>query len=200
MNTRRAITAFLRSFASRWRCLHLGFSALSFLTACALQPPQPTPLQALTVAPGMLPNTINLQTVQILQTQQVAGGTSVLYRWPGSQPDRSCLAATFMTPERGGWRAQSSGGFGCDVRDDESFAAGYTVGGNITPLTTAFGVANYGHRVEIEWSDGRTTTTNLVRNTFLLARPATVQAGCFRLLDRQGRVLATEDCDNRGNN
>lgn len=90
-------------------------SVALLLASCGLGWPfHPTPLHALTESPGELnsPDGYLADSVVVLQQQGIAGGLILLYRWASSQAQQAntfCLAATFVTPEGKGWRAQSSG-------------------------------------------------------------------------------------------
>lgn len=153
-----------------------------------------TPLAALTEFPGY----VSVQTVEsvvVLQEEKVADGLLLLYQFPDSaQPAgrtaRHCLATTFVTQERhGGWRAQAASKLGCGRLSEQGFSAMFTVGGNVTDLTTAYGWSQEGDQVRIEWSDGQVDLVPLVNNTFLLSRSETLQANQFDLLHRDGTVL-----------
>lgn len=198
------------------RCrLILILSIVLFVTSCSGwgRPFHPTPLDALTEFPGQLTHADRYveESVEVLQEQEVAGGLVLLYRWqsPKSrETDTYCLATTFVTPEGKGWRAQSSGFhairptelpsswapplFGCEIPAD-TFVAGYTVGGNITSLTTASGLSHRGDAVRIVWSDGQIDVVPLKAGSFLLARPETLKVQRIELLDANGHVLESEE-------
>ncbi len=174
------------------------------LSACSLRPFHPTPVDALTEIPGMVVGSLNdPSSLQVLQQQEVAGGTVLLYRWQrtAAQPGNTfCLAATFVTPEGRGWRAQSSGFFSdgasghptCTFTTTSDFSAGYYVGGNITDLTTAYGWSTRGSHVRIIWSDGVVSQIPIHNNSFLEARPETLQVERIELRDTNDTVLAQE--------
>lgn len=156
-----------------------------------------TPLEALTEFPGYLTKE-NLGSALILQEEAVAGGLVLLYLYPsdeaGPTSSANCLATTFVTQERnGGWRPQSAGRIGCgkEVFAEGGFTATYTVGGNITELTTAYGLSEQGHQVNIEWSDGTATVVPVIDGAFLRSRPETLQVQRMELLDRDGAILET---------
>jgi hypothetical protein len=149
-----------------------------------------TPLVALTEFPGYV-NAQTVESVVVLQEEMVAGGLVLLYQFsdsaqPAGRTARHCLATTFVTQERnGGWRAQSASKLGCGRLNEQGFSAMFTVGGNVTDLTTAYGWSQEGDRVRIEWSDGRVDLVPIVNNTFLLSRPETLQVNRFDLLPRE---------------
>lgn len=188
--------------------LSLTLSALLLLAGCGqLRPFHPTPRDALTESPGLLFNSdaYLADSVDVLQRQEVAGGQVLLYRWQSATSQKAgtyCLGATFVTPEGDGWRPQSSGTldnlnllksplFGCEITGDQ-FVPAYFVGGNITPLTTAYGQGLRGQAVRISWSDGQIDTVLLKDGSFLLARPETLQVRGIDLLDANGRILERE--------
>ncbi|MFO7536486.1 MAG: hypothetical protein R6X32_00320 [Chloroflexota bacterium] len=149
---------------------------------------------ALTEFPGY----VSAQTVEfvtVLQEEMVADGLVLLYQFPDStQPAghtaRHCLATTFVTQEQhGGWRAQSASKLGCSRLNEQDFSAMFTVGGNVTDLTTAYGWSQEGDRVQVEWSDKRIDLVSLVDNTFLLSRAETVPVNQIQLLHQDGTVL-----------
>jgi len=159
-----------------------------------IKPFHSTPLDALTEFPGYLTQA-DLGSARVLQQIEVAGGVVILYRHLDRQ-DRfegaEQLSVTFVTPEGGGWRAQASGA--CGVPSAGGFVACYAVGGNITPLTSAYGQSEEGSRVRIYWADEETHEVGLADNgSFLLSRPATVQVARIELLDETGQALAIQD-------
>lgn len=198
------------------RCrLILILSTVLFVTGCSGwgRPFHPTPLDALTEFPGKLTHSDRYieESVEVLQEQEVAGGLVLLYRWQSAksqETDTYSLATSFVTPEGKGWRAQASGFhtirsrelpsswepplFGCEILAD-TFVAGYTVGGNITSLTTASGLSHRGDIVGIIWSDGQIDVMPLKAGSFLLARPETLKVQRIELVDANGRVLESEE-------
>ncbi len=84
--------------------------------------------------------------------------------------------------------------FGCEIPLD-IFIAGYTVGGNVTHLTTAYGLSHRGHAVRIVWSDGQIDIAPLKAGSFLLARAETLKVQRIELLDANGSVLKTKGLD-----
>jgi hypothetical protein len=159
-----------------------------------IKPFHPTPLDALTEFPGYL-SEADLGSVRALQQIEIAGGVVVLYRhldhrdwFEGVEQ----LSVTFVTPEGQGWRAQASGG--CGIPASSGFVACYAVGGNITPLTSAYGLSQEGSQVRIYWADKKTHEVDLADNgSFLLSRPSSVQVRRIELLDENGRILAIKD-------
>jgi len=199
----------VRQRTGKWRTIFI-LSVLPLLAGCA-RPFHPTPLDALTEFPGHLvnPDAYIEESVEILQEQEVAEGLVLLYRWksPKSREEGTyCVAVTFVTPvttlNGKGWRAQSSGSvgsfprqpplWGCDVPSDE-FIAAYTVGGNVTSLTSAYGLSHRGGFVRIVWSDGQVDVVPLQADSFLLPRSETLQVKRIELLDADGNVLASEE-------
>ncbi len=163
-------------------------SIMFVVSACS--PYNPTPYDALTEFPGFLTKE-NLASVTVLQQEAVADGLVLLYRY---QPDLDvgeyCLATTFVTQEKnGGWRAQSASGLGCGNNLSGRFLATFTVGGNITELTTAYGLSKDGSQVRIQWSDGTVSVVPLINNVFLKSRPAILQVDRIDLLDADDTVL-----------
>ncbi|MDW8324923.1 MAG: hypothetical protein RMK99_00015 [Anaerolineales bacterium] len=174
--------------------------SLLFLSAC--RPYHSNALDALTEYPGYLENAsaFTKSSVRILQQQDVTGGTVILYRWqtPKSvEKQQYCLAATFVASEGYGWRAQSSGSVGvapadCIISEAEDFVAAYTVGGNSTPLSIAYGIARGSDTVRVEWSDGVIMSTPVENNSFLLTRPDTIHVRRIELLNVVGEVLESK--------
>jgi hypothetical protein len=180
------------------------------ITGCGLgRPFHSTPLEALTESPGELvrPELYDADSVVILQRQEIAGGLVLLYRWqtpPSQEKSAYCLATTFVTPEGAGWRAQASGFIadryprqppllGCEIPSGR-FVAGWSVGGNVARLTTAYGLAPPdGAAVRITWSDGQVDSVSLKNSSFLLARPDTLQVQRIELLDADGKVLESQE-------
>lgn len=175
--------------------LHLWLIILSLaliISGCSFwRPFHPTPLDALTEFPGYL-SEANLSLAQVLRQEKIAGGLVLLYRYPLKKEKKSCFATTFVTQEKnGGWRAQSASRIGCNATPVNEFMAIYTVGGNITALTTAYGLSHFGHEVRIEWSDGLVESVPLEDGTFLKSRPATLQVEKIELLNADGEVVET---------
>jgi hypothetical protein len=83
----------------------------------------------------------------------------------------------------------SYNGFGLAAGE---FMAYGSVGGNTTPLTIAYGLADQGHQVRIEWADGQISYTPVQNGTFLQTYPANVIPKRFDLLDEQGLTLASQ--------
>jgi len=189
---------------TKLRVLLFAFLSVSLiLSACAGRSYHATPLDALTEFPGYLinPDYYVKDSVRILQQEAVAGGIVLLYRWQTYESAKAstyCLAVTFVTPEGNGWRAQSSGSAGieshrCSISETDSFIAGYTVGGNITELTTVFGLSDRGDNVRVEWSDGISSTIPIRSGAFLGSRPQTLQVRRVQVLDSRGNILASEE-------
>ena len=120
----------------------------------------------------------------------------LLYLYPsdeaGPTSSANCLATTFVTQERnGGWRPQSAGQMACgeEIFAEDVFTAAYTVGGNVTELTTAYGRSTQGEQVHIEWSDGMISIIPVVNGTFLNSRPEILQVQQVSLLNSDGTLL-----------
>lgn len=166
---------------------------LLLLSACA-RPYHPTAFDALTETPGYLrkDDPLTLNSVELLQQKEIRAGVIILYRWHKSTPGTDVLATTFVSREGSGWRAQSSGSIAFSPFDD--FVVSYTVGGNITNLTTAYGLASKGSGVRISWSDGLVSLVSLQTNgSFLESRPETLQVRRVELLGESGNVLISRD-------
>lgn len=189
---------------AHFRHIHL-FVFVCLLVAACSRPFHATPADALTEFPGMLAGSLNNHSsLHILQHQDVAKGMVLLYRW--QRTDRSstntfCVAATFVTPEGRGWRAQSSSYFGeepsgrarCTFTTRSGFEVSYLPSGNITDLTAAYGLSNRGSHVRITWSDGVVSQVPLQNRSFLAARPEKLQVERVELLDTDDTVLETEE-------
>lgn len=169
------------------------------LAACSPRTDHPTALAALTESPGFLGDP-RVKSVEMLLERPVAGGRSLLYRWQTAESaprNTYCVAVTFVTPEGKGWRAQSSGTLAadepfhpaCQLADREDFVAGWYPGGNVTSLTTVFGLSDRGAQVRVEWSDGQVSLVAVQDGAFLEARPETLRAESVELLGSGGAVL-----------
>lgn len=163
-------------------------SIMFVISACS--PYHPTPHDALTEFPGYLTKE-NLASLTVLQQETVADGLVLLYRYqPDMEVGEYCLATTFVTEEKNGsWRAQSASKLECGNNLSGRFKAIFTVGGNITELTTAYGLSNDGSHVRIQWSDGIVSVVPLINNVFLKSRPANLQVDRIDLLDADDTVL-----------
>lgn len=188
-------------------CKVLAVSIVLLVSACSSRPFHPTMVDALTEFPGKLvgADLSTIKSVQVLRQQTIAGGVSLLYRWQTSASAANgtyCLAATFVTPERGGWRAQSTGFFdgdnqalkpACSFTNNNDFIAGYYPGGNVTDLTTVFGLSSQGSKVRILWSDGQISIAPIQNKAFLDARPKTLRVDRVDLLDVNNNVLKSKN-------
>jgi hypothetical protein len=184
------------------RCRTLLLCVL--LSACSLRQFHPTPVDALIEISGMVVGSLNdPSSLQVLQQQEVAGGTVLLYRWQRTATQLSntfCLVATFVTHEGRGWRAQSSGFFSdgasgrptCTFTTTSDFRVGYYVEGNITALTTAYRWRTHGSHVHITWSDGVVSQIPVHNQSFLESQPETLQVERIELRDTNDTVLAEE--------
>ncbi len=186
------------------RVLLFAFLSMSLiLSACSGRPYHATPLDALTEFPGYLisPDYYIKDSVRVLQQKAVAGGVVILYRWQTHESVKTktyCLAATFVTSEGNGWRAQSSGFAGsenkrCSISEANGFIAEYTVGGNITELTTVFGLNDRGDHVRVEWSDGTVSSVPIQNGAFLESRAKTLQVRRVQVLDAHGNILVSKE-------
>lgn len=178
-------------------CLSLFFIFLMVATiGCSwIRPYHATPVAALTEFPGFLTSE-NISTFQLLQKQEMAGGVILLYAYESNNPQQSgtCIGTTFVTQKDDeGWRAQSSGNLGCrpNFLDTPEFVAGYTVGGNITDLAVAYGLASKGQAGRVYWSDDLVTQTAIQDGVFITSRPKIVHVLKMELLDVNGAVLET---------
>jgi hypothetical protein len=165
------------------------------VTGCRFRPYYATPTEALAEFPGYLTET-ELSLVDILAQEKIAGGVVLLYKFPAPfhEAPKYCIATNFVTQERNGsWHAQSGSRLECGVNSLESgdFEATYTVGGNVTDLTTVYGVGQ-GYQVRIEWSDGQVDTVLLDNGVFLKSRSATLQVEQVMLLTESGDILETQ--------
>lgn len=156
-----------------------------------------TPREALAEIPGYVTKE-SLDSALILQQETVADGLVLLYLYPSNEASitspTNCVATTFVTQERnGGWRSQSASRIGCseEIFAEDVFTATYTVGGNITELTTAYGLSEQGHQVSIEWSDDTVSVVPVIDGTFLRSRSEILQVERMELLDSDGTVLET---------
>jgi hypothetical protein len=179
-------------------------SAVFFLLAC--QRNSASAHQALTEWPGYL-TASTAANAEILQQVESSGGIVFLYRWwsdGAGLPEPFCLAVTFVTPVWDGWRAQSAGSIGvaaaaggsgeapaCTLPANHGFIFAYTVGGNVTRLTMAYGMAVPGESVRITWSDETVSQHQLnTAGSVLAVRPETLQVERAELLDQNGAVIA----------
>jgi hypothetical protein len=183
----------------RIRYILLFVLGLSFLIS-ACRPSPSTPFDALFEFPSTLEgaDAALKNSVQVLAEEEVAGGLVILYSMPSKEAPSgeaggNILARTFVTPEGRGWRAQASGSIGYSDSDD--FVVAQTVGGNITDLTTAYGISDKGDNVRIEWSDGQIDIVPIADGVFLLSRPDTLAVRLVELLDSSGKVLESTEFD-----
>ena len=180
-------------------------ASLLSTSACDCRSYFDTPLEALTERPGLCSFSLREgvpppppESVEILQREEIAGGIVLIYRLPldGTTGDH-VLARTFVTHESGllgsGWQAQSS----CQVVfvDSDTFVAGWCPGGNVTALTTAYGITYGDETVRVEWSDGRIDTLAVQDGSFVQSRPVTLQVRRIELLDASGAVLQSKGFD-----
>ncbi|KAA3663496.1 MAG: hypothetical protein DWQ04_10515 [Chloroflexi bacterium] len=162
-------------------------SALLILTSCQTTY-HATPHEALTDFPGYL--TQDNLPMTTFQQELVAGGLVLLYRYqPDPTDNEVCLASTFVTHDWHGWQAQSSSKLACASNLFDKFRAGYTVGGNITELTTAYGISTEGSQVRIQWSDGTESIVPVENNYFLKSRPAYLHVTQIELIDDDNTIL-----------
>ena len=204
---RRQLTRVI--LASLLACL--GALGCDFLDRDAPRP-QATPLDALTQWPGHLrpPGSYAPESVRILQQWALGNDLLLFYRWqaPGSTPaDPFCLSTTFVTREKRGWLAQATSGptgqgnldtssssprWNCDINEG-SFHAWVHRGGNLRPVTAAFGLAPRGEFVRITWEDQVLVETRILNRSFLMARPESLGVLRVELLDADGGILQTEE-------
>lgn len=169
---------------------------LFFMLTTGCQPYYDTIVDALMTFPGYL-NEENKDSYHMLAETSMGDGKVILYAYQSNFPNiegDTCIATTFVThKESRGWRSQSSSRLGCrpDFLQTDEFAAGATVGGNVTDLAVAYGISANGRDVRVNWSDGIVETASIQNNVFLLVRPKTVLATKIELLDSNGAVLQT---------
>ncbi len=143
-------------------------------------------------------------------------------RLPETPPNSYCVGATFVAPDKSGsWRSQSGNKLGCwqveagfdrltpsqitsgkvypvslphhaPGTPSSFFMATVLPGGNITPLTVAYGLAQQGQRVRIQWADGLVTYAGIHNGTFIDANPTFAQVSSVDLIDENGRILASK--------
>ncbi len=135
-----------------------------------------------------------VESIEVLQSQEIAGGVVLIYRAPLETEGLHLLARTFLTPKSGlsgGWQPQSS----CHVvfGDRADFVARWCPGGNVTSLTTVYGLAERGNSVRVEWSDGRVDTVPVLNRSFAQSRPSHKGAERVELLSITGAVLLSEE-------
>jgi len=178
----------------KFRYILLFVLGLLFLIS-ACRPSPSTPFDALFEFPSTLEGAdVALKnSVQVLAEEEVAGGLVILYSMPSKETGGRTLKRTFVTPEGTGWRAQASGSI--DYSESDEFVAHQTVGGNITDLTTAYGISDKGDNVRIEWSDGQIDIVPIADGVFLLSRPDTLTVWLVELLDSSGKVLESTKFD-----
>jgi len=152
----------------------------------------PTPIEALTEFPGLVEG-MDLQDLEVYQQFDISGGTVILYSVPDEDSGERTLAGTFVTPEDNGWRAQSSGWTG--YSESDAFVVSGIAGGNVTDLTTVFGLSNKGKSVRIEWSDGQIDLVPVVDGSFVFSRPETVTFKQVELIGENGAVLDSKVYD-----
>jgi hypothetical protein len=196
----------VKGFDMSWRTATAVFIllALVFAAGCRQPPTFPTPVEALTAFPGYLDGEIPA-SFQLLAQRTIPEGEVLLYAFGGSRPDvagRTCVATTFVSKERNGWRAQSSSSLGCrnDFPQPEEVVLGYTIGGNITDLATVFGMAQGGAQVRVHWPDWRSPDglvgVGAVEDGYvLLPHGESVRPELIEILDEEGRVIHTERFD-----
>lgn len=169
------------------RFILLFISTLLILSSCQTTY-HATPHEALTDFPGYL--TKDSLPTTAFQQEMVAGGLVLLYRY---QPDPTinevCLASTFVTHGWHGWQAQSSNQLACASNLFDKFRAGYAVGGNVTELTTAYGISTQGNQVRIQWSDGTESIVPVENNYFLKSRPSYLHVTQIELIDDESTIL-----------
>lgn len=170
---------------------------LILIAGCRRQRTHPTPAEALTEFPGYL-NERNRDSYQLLAQREHPMGLVLLYAFGGTGPDEEgqmCVGTTFVSEQDGGrWRTQSSGRLGChaDFLQPETITLGLTAGGNITGLTTVYGLAPEGATVRVRWSDGQVSSADIDEGYVLLSRPETVQPEQVEILDADGEVIHRE--------
>lgn len=161
------------------------------LTTCS--PKHPTPQIALTEFPGYLSKE-NSSSLTILQQEEIADGLVLFYRYqPNLEKNRYCWVQTFVSQGKlSGWQAQSGSQLICTAAVQQEFLATFTIGGNITDLSTAYGMGTTGVAVRIYWSDGIISDTPLIDNVFLKSRPVVLPVKKIDFIAADGTVLASK--------
>lgn len=186
-----------KKLTQRYIWLVILYPWLLTVACLGWRPYHATATEALTEFPGYLTKE-SLNSVEILQQENVADGLVLLYRYPSlvsADSNEYCAATTFVTEEQNNsWRSQSASQIGCGENYPyiDGFMAMYTVGGNITDLTTAYGFSNRGNEVRIDWSDGLVEIVTLQNGAFLKSRPQILQVQRIELLDKNGEVLESK--------
>ncbi len=164
---------------------------LFLVSAC--RPYHATPFAALTEWPGYLENAdeILMASVEVIKEESVAGGLVIIYSMPSEETGKKVLVRTFVTPEGRGWRPQASSSV--EYSNSENFVVHSTNGGNITPVTTVYGLSRKGDTIRIEWGDGQIDIVPIVDGAFVLSRPATLTILKIELLDVNGTVLESKE-------
>jgi hypothetical protein len=138
----------------------------------------------------------SVESIEVLQSQEIAGGVVLIYRAPLETAGTYVLARTFLTPSSsayGSWQPRAS----CDVVYDQpaGFLASWCPGGDVRALATVYGLADRGDLVRVEWSDGRVDTLPLVNGSFAQSRPSHEPAERVELLRADGAVLESRELD-----
>jgi hypothetical protein len=159
---------------NRWQLLWIMLISL-LLAACAGQPAGEPTATPLTDFPGFLPPAA-LDSAELLHQEPVADGVIMLYRYQSAETP--CLATVFVAQFANGSRqAQSANQLECEPAD--AFPAAYSKNGR---FTTAYGLANGGQQVLVEWSDGRSSLVSVQDGVFIQSRAGRLQVTRFELL------------------
>lgn len=198
----------MKGFGTRCRTASAVFILLALVFAAGCRQPRtyPTPVEALTAFPGYLEGEIPA-SFQLLARRTIPRGEVLLYAFGGTRPDvagKTCVATTFVSKERDGWRAQWSSSLGCrnDFPQPDEVVLGCTIGGNITDLATVFGMAPGGAQVRVHWPDWRwpdgLVGFGAIEDGYvLLPHGEPVRPELIEILDEEGRVIHTERFDER---
>jgi hypothetical protein len=169
----------------------IALGLLLLLVACG--PRHETPFDALSEFPGQLEglDQTDMKSVTVHAEEPIAGGVVVIYSLPGPNANERSLARTFVTQEQRGWQPQASGWLDYDPSEETVLA--FSVGGNVTPLTTAYGLAGEGETAQISWSDGVVDTVPIVDGAFVLSRQETLTVEQIQIISRDGTLLNSRD-------
>lgn len=167
------------------------------IVGCSTSPYAATESFALKEWPGGLSDE-HFDSYQLLLEQEISEGKVLFYAHGSNQaPTNSlCATVTFLTPTYRGWTAQASGNpLGCraDYPNPKEFLAAYTIGGNVTPISSVFGFVHHGETLQIVWSDDVVSKTPVQNGYFLFARPVNLSPKRVELLDANGNILEVKE-------
>jgi hypothetical protein len=185
---------------------------LTLLLAACEDPPSPlyppfpiypTPFDALTSPPARV-GPSNIESLQILQKEQVAGAWLYFYKYKSMKTrirpiESDCLGATFITPEGIEWQLQGTH-FICDYSDTDRFIAHYGTGKTVPQngeklyeAGYAFGLSDdEATAVRVEWVDGQSYVVNLEKPWFFLVRDEPIDVRQISWIDENGQVIGVK--------